>query len=76
MNWAFYFWMKLPPWDPAEPYTPSVGEYRVPDQPEYPVHDQIWLVSFMEFGLGFFDLNEGRVEPGPVPFAPDKLSTM
>ena len=30
------------------------------------VDNQIWLISFMEFDLGFFDKEEGRVEPGPV----------
>ena len=29
------------------------------------VADQIWLVSFMHYDLGFFDKEEGRVEPGP-----------
>jgi hypothetical protein len=26
--------------------------------------------------LGYFDNERGRVEPGPNPFAPDKLLTM
>jgi len=35
------------------------------------VADQIWLVSFMDYDLGFFDQNEHRVEPvGNNPFAP------
>lgn len=35
------------------------------------VADQIWLVSFMDYDLGFFDQNENRVEPvGINPFAP------
>jgi putative transposase len=35
------------------------------------VADQIWLVSFMEYDLGFFDQEEHRVEPmGVNPFAP------
>ncbi len=34
------------------------------------VADQIWLVSFMDYDLGFFDQNENRVEPvGNNPFA-------
>jgi len=37
------------------------------------VDDQIWLVSFLEYDLGFFDRDEGRVEPAPNPFAPEKL---
>jgi putative transposase len=40
------------------------------------VADQIWLVSFMHYDLGFFDKDEDRVEPGPNPFAPDKVLTM
>ena len=40
------------------------------------VEDQIWLVSFMQYDLGFFDQDEARVEPGPNPFAPDKVLTM
>jgi hypothetical protein len=40
------------------------------------VDDQVWLVSFMDFDLGFFDKERDRVEPGPNPFAPDKVSTM
>jgi len=40
------------------------------------VADEIWLVSFMDYDLGFFDNERGRVEPGPNPFAPDKVLTM
>ncbi len=40
------------------------------------VENQICLVSFMDYDLGFFDKEEGRVEPGPNPFAPDKVLTM
>jgi putative transposase len=40
------------------------------------VDDQIWLVSFMQYDLGFFDQDEDRVEPGPNPFVPDKVLTM
>ncbi len=40
------------------------------------VDDQIWLVSFMCCDLGFFDQDEGRIEPAQNPFAPDKLLTM
>ncbi len=32
------------------------------------VSDKIWLVSFMEFDLGFFDEDERRVEPAVNPF--------
>lgn len=35
------------------------------------VEDKIWLVSFMDFNIGFFDEEENRVEPmGVNPFAP------
>ena len=35
------------------------------------IADGIWLVSFMDYDLGFFDLQENRVEPvGVNPFAP------
>ncbi len=38
------------------------------------VADQIWLVSFMHYDLGFFDQDENRVEPvGHNPFAPKVL---
>jgi hypothetical protein len=40
------------------------------------VADQVWQVSFMEYDLGYFDEQQDRVEPGPNPFAPDKVSTM
>jgi hypothetical protein len=40
------------------------------------VDDQIWLVSFLDYDLGFFDREEGRVEPASNPFAPEKVSTM
>ncbi len=40
------------------------------------VDDQIWLVSFLDYDLGFFDRDEGRVEPAPNPFGPEKVSTM
>ncbi len=40
------------------------------------VDDQIWLVSFLDYDLGYFDNERGRVEPGPNPFMPDKVLTM
>ena len=36
------------------------------------VTDKIWLVSFMEYDLGFFDEEAGRVEPAANPFVPEK----
>ena len=35
------------------------------------VADKIWLVSFMDYDLGFFDEVEGRVEPASNPFVPE-----
>lgn len=35
------------------------------------VSDKIWLVSFMEYDLGFFDEDVGRVEPTTSPFIPE-----
>jgi putative transposase len=40
------------------------------------VDDQIWLVSFLDYDLSFFDMEEGRVDPAPNPFAPGKVLTM
>ena len=40
------------------------------------VEDKIWLVSFLNDDLGFFDHKEGRVEPAPNPFVPQQLETM
>ena len=34
------------------------------------VEDQLWLVSFLNYDLGFFDSQEDRVEPATNPFAP------
>ena len=36
------------------------------------VADRIWLVSFMQYDLGFFDEEAGRVEPAENPFIPKK----
>ena len=38
------------------------------------VANDIWLVSFMDYDLGFFDKEVNRVEPvGENPFAPKVL---
>jgi putative transposase len=37
------------------------------------VDDEIWLVSFMEFDLGYFDADAARVEPAENPFSPRVL---
>jgi len=35
------------------------------------VDDQIWLVSFLHYDLGYFDNERGPVEPGPNPLTTD-----
>jgi putative transposase len=35
------------------------------------VEDKIWLVSFLDYDLGFFDEDVGRVEPATNPFVPE-----
>jgi len=37
------------------------------------VSEKIWLVSFMDYDLGFFDEDSSRFEPGPNPFGPRVL---
>lgn len=37
------------------------------------VDDHIWLVSFLDYDLGFFDNKEDRVEPASNPFATEKV---
>ncbi len=37
------------------------------------VDDRIWLVSFMDYDLGFFDEMSGQFEPGANPFGPKVL---
>ena len=39
------------------------------------VDDQIWQVSFMEYDVGYFDMDSCSIKPGPNPFGP-KLLTM
>ena len=40
------------------------------------VEQQVWLVSFHDYDLGFFDTEKGRVEPAANPFVPDRVLTM
>lgn len=37
------------------------------------VTDQIWLVTFMEYDLGYFDAETCRLEPIDNPFSPKVL---
>jgi len=37
------------------------------------VHDGIWLVSFMDYDLGYFDLETRVLEPLQNPFGPKVL---
>jgi hypothetical protein len=38
------------------------------------VEDQIWQVSFMDYDLGYFDMDSCRLVPGPNPFGPRVLT--
>jgi hypothetical protein len=33
----------------------------------------VWLVSFKDYDLEYFEKEQGQVEPGPDPFAPEKV---
>jgi len=35
------------------------------------ISDGIWLVTFMDYDLGFFDLDNQKIEPCEYPFAPE-----
>jgi putative transposase len=37
------------------------------------VADKIWLVSFMQYDIGFFDEDENKVQPADNPFMPNVL---
>jgi putative transposase len=37
------------------------------------IHDDIWLVSFMNYDLGYFDLETRLLEPLENPFGPKVL---
>jgi putative transposase len=37
------------------------------------LEDHVWLVSFLDYDLGFFDTEKGRVEPAPNPFVPAQM---
>ena len=37
------------------------------------VEENIWLVSFMEYDLGYFDEQTCKLEPLPNPFGPKVL---
>ena len=72
---------------PAELYTPSARVYETVGKRNInlsqvfagqlvgirELEDKIWLVSFMEFGIGYFDEDVGRVEPAENPFLPKVL---
>jgi hypothetical protein len=45
-----------------------------PKLPFREVDEKIWLVSFLDFDLGYFDEVEGRVEPRPNPFVAKVLT--
>ena len=37
------------------------------------VNDEVWLVTFMDYDLGFFDLENQKLEPLEYPFAPEMV---
>ena len=37
------------------------------------VHEDIWLVSFMDYDLGYFDFETRVLEPPDNPFGPNLL---
>ena len=51
----------------------SIGDIRCATSD--PTHDDIWLVSFMDYDLGYFDLETRVLEPLDNPFGP-KVSPM
>ena len=61
---------------PLRPHLPGTQENQF--QPVFAgqavgikeVHDDIWLVSFMEYDLGYFDLETRVLEPLQNPFGP------
>jgi len=68
---------------PAELYTASARPYQGLPEPHYPLHGQavgvkevdngIWLVSFMDYDLGYIDLEEKTLQPLENPFGPKVL---
>ena len=42
----------------------------MPQPQKEEVHDDIWLVSFMDYDLGYFDLETWMLEPLENPFGP------
>jgi len=36
------------------------------------INDDVWLVTFMNYDLGFFDLETRKIEPLEYPFIPEK----
>jgi len=57
------------------PIRPSgVGDFMGMDKSHIKeVHDDIWLVSFMDYDLGYFDLETRVLEPLENPFGPKVL---
>jgi hypothetical protein len=44
-----------------------------PEDDLFQVHDDIWLVSFIDYDLGYFDLDTQGLEPIDNPFGPKLL---
>jgi putative transposase len=68
-----------PSWSPAA--FASVGQEKINFSTVFAgqavgireVHDDIWLVSFMDYDLGYFDLETRVLEPLENPFGPKVL---
>ena len=62
---------KSPVKEPIPPRNSSVGVGQAVGVKE--VQDDIWLVSFMDYDLGYFDLETRVLEPLENPFGPKVL---
>ena len=55
------------------PYKRDALKTRGGPCPHAGCHDDIWLVSFMDYDLGYFDLETRVLEPLENPFGPKLL---
>ena len=51
----------------------SQPDIRRPDRRNQQTDERIWLVSFMDYDLGYFDDETCRLEPLANPFGPKAL---
>src|SRR5256885_5559360 len=66
MFFFFFLMIRRPPRSTLFPYTTLFRSIKE-------VHDDIWLVSFMDYDLGYFDLETRVLEPLENPFGPKLL---